>query len=51
MRTVVVPILYNKTGDVSDRSNYRPELYSKTVQCSLHSMLVRFRVLMRLPFF
>ncbi|XP_037866696.2 uncharacterized protein LOC119628475 [Bombyx mori] len=24
MRTVVVPILKNKTGDVSDRNNYRP---------------------------
>lgn len=39
MRTIVVPVLKNKTGDSSDRSNYRPISLATTVAKVLDSLL------------
>ncbi|CAK1584651.1 unnamed protein product [Parnassius mnemosyne] len=39
MRTVVVPIVKNKTGDISDKSNYRPISLATIVAKVLDSLL------------
>lgn len=39
MRTVVVPIIKNKTGDVSDRDNYRPISLATVISKVLDSLL------------
>lgn len=41
MKTVVVPIIINKTGDPSDKSNYRPILLATTVTNLLDGLLSR----------
>lgn len=42
MRTVVVPIVKNKTGDMSDKSNYRPISLATTTAKILDSVLNRY---------
>lgn len=39
MRTILVPILKNRTGDSSDRANYRPISLATTAAKELDSML------------
>ncbi|KAJ8714751.1 hypothetical protein PYW07_002976 [Mythimna separata] len=39
MKTIVVPIVKNRTGDISDRGNYRPISLATTIAKILDSML------------
>lgn len=41
MRTIVVPIVKNRTGDVSDKTNYRPISLATVVAKVLDSLLDR----------